>query len=79
MWKYLGLPALKDRIESHHYTWRSQVNTPTEMEFNSKGKPYSFRVYAGVYVRDGHGDSELEAAQQAWEEIQEALTKGNSE
>jgi hypothetical protein len=72
------LAQLKQQIESHHYTWRSQSNTPAEMEFNSKGFPYSFRIYTGVYVRDGHGDGELGAAQQAWEQVQEVM-KGGSE
>ena len=73
------LAFLKHRIEAHHWTWRSECNDPGEAQLYAHGKRYTFRIYAGVHVRIANGTSELEAAQQAWEEIQQALARGDSE
>ena len=73
------LSNLKTQIESYHWTWRSESNGPQDMAQFSRDQAYTFKIYAGSYVRKVDAGSELLAAQGAFDEINKVLKeKGGS-
>ena len=61
----IQLASLKLSIESKHWTWRCDRNDPKTMAINAKNQPFTFRIYAGPYVKIAHNQSELDAAREA--------------